>query len=47
VLPSISENAKENLPILNNQVRVVNTPIQALKMLKHGRADFIIMTQAE
>jgi polar amino acid transport system substrate-binding protein len=47
MLPSISENAKEHLPILNNQVRVVNTPIQALKMLKHGRADFIIMTQAE
>jgi polar amino acid transport system substrate-binding protein len=47
MLPSIAEDAKERLSILSHQVSIVSTPVQALKMLKYGRADFIIMTEGE
>jgi polar amino acid transport system substrate-binding protein len=47
MLQGMDEDAKERLPIKSHQVTVVNTPDQALKMLMYGRADFIIMTEAE
>lgn len=47
MLQAMDEDAKARLPILNEQVSVVSTPIQAFKMLKYRRADFIIMTEAE
>lgn len=47
MLQGMDEDAKERLPINNEQVSVVSTSEQALKMLIYGRADFIIMTEAE
>jgi hypothetical protein len=41
------ETIKEHLPLMDSQVNEIATPVQALKMLIHERADFIIMTGSE
>jgi len=47
MLSSIIENVKKNPYVNKNQMIEVSKPAQALKMLRHNRADFIIMTESE
>lgn len=47
MLSSMVENVKKNLEVNDEKIIEVSTSEQALKMINHGRADFIIMTESE